>query len=162
MAPKLPINTIRPFRSSAPFSPSAFDRCRNQRSDRSVTATAVKGSPGTAKDVLPFLKQAVKAASHGGESFIGLAGILEAMHGNLSLHMAAMGAAGLAAKHVFESIRAAGIVKTADIFKDALLNPDYARYYLAKYSATEKGLLYAVSRSLRRALITQPMLVQQQ
>lgn len=136
-----------------------------QRADRSVTATAIKGSPGTAKDIGPFLKQAAKAASHGGDSLIGLATMLEAMHGGLNLHTVAWGAAGAAGlylKHALENLKQAGIAKTGDMLRDALLNPDRARYYLEKHPATEKGLGYALSRSLRRALITQPMLVPQQ
>jgi hypothetical protein len=135
-----------------------------QRADRSVTATAIKGSPGTAKDIGPFLKQAAKAASHGGDSLIGLATLFELMHGGLNLHTVAWGAAGAAGlylKHALENLKQAGIAKTGDMLRDALLNPDRARYYLEKHPATEKGLGYALSRSLRRALITQPMLIPQ-
>jgi hypothetical protein len=61
------------------------------------------------------------------------------------------GAGSAAALYGLSTLRAAGLSKVDAMFRDALLNPDRARYYLAKSPRkTEAGSLYALSQAVRR------------
>lgn len=133
-----------------------------ERADRSVSATRIKGSPGTAKDILPFRE---KPESHTGEVvglIEGLKEVGEHVHegsfGKAAL-LAAAGLGGLKAVKYVKTLREAGIDKVQDAVKDALLNPERARYYLGKSTPKEaEGKLHALARSVRRSLIMQPVM----
>ena len=131
------------------------------RSSR-VLATNLSGSPATAMDFGKIASKMIKAA---GDHKLLSGAILGAaaegyMHsGSLT---AALAAAGIAAPAWWiKTMRTAGINKVEDMFRDALLNPERARYYLAKQPPSQKpetGPLYAISRSIRRQLLSAPML----
>lgn len=129
------------------------------RSNRSVTATAIKGSPGTAKDALPFMNKAMEAAkNHASFLSAAMAGTLVGLQTS-GIKGAAMGFAGAGAAYLLGTLRAANIRKADDMFRDALLNPERARYYLSKATERNKksGPMFALARSLRRELMLQPV-----
>jgi hypothetical protein len=133
-----------------------------QRANRSVTATAIKGSPGTAKDALPFMRRSMEEAKRH-TSFLSAA-----MAGSLigfetgGWKGAAIGAGTAGAAYLVGSLRAAGIRTAEDMFRDALLNPDRARYYISKVPAAKDmatGPAFALGRSIRRQLMLAPVLI---
>ena len=76
---------------------------------------------------------------------------------------AAIGAGTAASAYLLGSFRAAGLRKAEDMFRDALLNPDWARYYISKIPSKPNpkiGPGFALSRSLRRELMLAPVLIE--
>lgn len=131
-----------------------------ERSNR-VDATAVRGSPGTAKDLAPFLKKAVEQVKH--HSFLGAVGggaFLGFEHSKDWMHAAyGAGAGGIA--HLVSKYRSHGMSEVQAVFRDALLNPDRARWYISKVQDTgQTGPAAILSRALRRALVIGPPLQQ--
>jgi hypothetical protein len=133
-----------------------------QRANLSVTATAIKGSPGTTKDALPFMRRSMEEAKKH-TSFLSAA-----MTGSLigfetaGLWGAMVGAGTAGAAYLVGSLRAAGIRTAEDMFRDALLNPDRARYYISKIPPAKDmstGPAFALGRSIRRQLMLAPVLL---
>lgn len=138
-----------------------------ERMNRPMTATRIKGSPNTAKDILPF--RPPHESGHTGE----VVGLIEFLRG-IGEHLkegsfgkagliAAGGLGGLKAIKAVQGLRQSGIDKVQDAVRDALLNPERAKYYLGKSSPKEaEGKYHALNRSLRRSLIMQPVLAMPQ
>lgn len=126
------------------------------RSNRSVTATSIKGSPGTAKDALPFMRKHLEEAKrHASLLSAAMAGSLIGFE-SAGLHGAVVGAGASGAAYLLGSLRAAGIRRADDMFRDALLHPDRARYYLSKVpvSGASNGASFdALGRLVRRGAI---------
>jgi hypothetical protein len=129
------------------------------RSSR-VLATNVKGSPGTAKDTHAMLEKIAKSAGNNKTligAILGAGGSALYHTGSLTT---ALGAAGIAVPaYLVKTLRAAGINKVEDAFRDALLNPERARFYLQKIPAKtgdDTGPFYGLSRAIRRGIILQP------
>jgi hypothetical protein len=120
------------------------------RQDRSINATAIAGSPGTAADLHA-------AGGHGNSSFVDL--FLGAGLGEAAAHLSgaggvvgtAMGAAGVAGAHALRMMRAAGLTTVQDIQRAILLNPELARVMLAKVPTSEN---VPIMRKLSAALAT--------
>lgn len=118
-------------------------------------ATNIPGSPGSAKDVAPQIQKAMDATKrHTSMIAAAMSGIYAGFHfGGLK---GALVAGGLeAGGYALGTMRAAGINKVDAMFRDALLNPERARYYLAKIppgAKPETGPLFALSRAIRREL----------
>jgi hypothetical protein len=118
------------------------------RQDRSINATAIAGSPGTAADL-----HAV--GSHGNSSFVDL--FLGAGLGEAAAHLSgaggvvgtAMGAAGVAGAHALRMMRADGLTTVQDIQRAIVLNPELARVMLAKVPVSEN---VPIMRKLSAAL----------
>ena len=129
-----------------------------------VLATNVLGSPGTAKDVGPILNKLSKAAGEHNTLTAAVVGALGAALYYTGSLTTALAAAGIAVPaYLIKTMRAAGIEKAEDMFRDALLNPERARYYLAKIPADAKAdtsPLFSLSRSIRRGLVMAPVLKQ--
>lgn len=130
------------------------------RADRSVTATRIKGSPGTAKDVMKFTAKRQHPTSEQIATWeIGLEALRQLHEGNVLGAGKELGALliGKKALDKVKSMRAAGIENVQDMVKDALLNPERAKYYLAKANPLEADKkIGALSASLRRSLMTWP------
>lgn len=133
-----------------------------QRSARRL-ATNVAGSPGSAKDVAPQIERAMQAAKrHTSLIGAGVAGLYAGLHvGGIkgALTMAGLEAGG----YLLGTLRAAGIRKVDDMFRDALLHPERARFYLAKIppDTLRPAPFMALSNAIRRTLITQPQLIRE-
>jgi hypothetical protein len=131
-----------------------------QRANRSVTATAIKGSPGTAKDALPFMRRSMEEAKkHASFLSAAMTGSLIGFE-SAGLKGAAIGAGTAGAAYLVGSLRAAGIRTAEDMFRDALLNPERARYYISKIPPAKDmntGPAFALSRSLRRTMMMAPV-----
>ncbi len=132
-----------------------------QRANRSVTATSIKGSPGTAKDVLPFMRRSMEdAKKHASIISAAMAGSLIGFE-SAGLKGAVIGAGTGGAAYLLGSLRAAGIRTAENMFRDALLHPERARYYISKIPAANDmatGPAYALGRLMRRELMLAPVL----
>jgi hypothetical protein len=126
-----------------------------RRSNRSLSAIKIPGQSNTAQDALP---QLTKAMEHGSGSLfmqiIAAAGGGFAVHG---LAGAATGITGVLGKNVIGKMREAGMEKVSDLIKQAMLDPDLARYLLAK-APTKPGTGSSVSlaQQLRRLSMYAP------
>jgi len=123
-----------------------------------LSATRVVGSPGTAKDMGPIVgKIAADAKKHASLMSAITAGVIAGAHsGTMTGIMTGMGIKG--ASYIVGTMRAAGIKRAEDAFRDALLNPERARYYLAQVQPERPnvGPLFALSKSIRRELASVP------
>jgi hypothetical protein len=126
-----------------------------EQANRTVTATRIKGSPGTAKDLAGLLRKIPEPAKHSSLMTAGAMAAMEAYHRG-GPWAAAMAAALGAGGYVVHTLRAAGINSVQDMFRDALLNPERARFYISKVEPhPNKGPLPALAKALRRGLIVQ-------
>lgn len=135
-----------------------------ERNGKWVTATGIKGSPGTAADLAAGMHKAAEGVkSHAsvmgailGGGFIGL----EHYH---TLKGAAMGAAGGGAAYLLGTLRSAGLEKKNALVRDALLHPERARQYMSRVPdrPNDQGLYFSLARQIRRQMIVGPVLVRQ-
>jgi len=126
-----------------------------RRSNRSLSAIKIPGQSNTAQDALP---QLTKAMEHGSGSL--LMQIIAAAGGGFAVHGltgAATGITGVLGKNVIGKMREAGMEKVSDLIKQAMLDPDLARYLLAK-APTKPGTGSSVSlaQQLRRLSMYAP------
>jgi hypothetical protein len=126
-----------------------------RRSNRSLNAIKIPGQSNTAQDALP---QLTKAMEHGSGSL--LMQIIAAAGGGFAVHGltgAATGITGVLGKNVIGKMREAGMEKVSDLIKQAMLDPDLARYLLAK-APTKPGTGSSVSlaQQLRRLSMYAP------
>jgi hypothetical protein len=128
------------------------------RANRSVSATRVKGSPGTAHDVKPMLEKVGHAVGHTG-TILGAIAFGPEVLGLHGMHAVAVGAAGGAGAYFLNTLRQAGLNKTNALIRDALLNPERARLYLSKLPANaDSGKYLGLARMIRRELIGAPVI----
>jgi hypothetical protein len=126
-----------------------------RRSNRSLNAIKIPGQSNTAQDAVPQLTKAIQTGS--GSllmQIIAAAGGGFAVHG---LTGAATGITGVLGKNVIGKMREAGMEKVSDLIKQAMLDPDLARYLLAK-APTKPGTGSSVSlaQQLRRLSMYAP------
>jgi hypothetical protein len=126
-----------------------------RRSNRSLNAIKIPGQSNTAQDAVP---QLTKAMEHGSGSL--LMQIIAAAGGGFAVHGltgAATGITGVLGKNVIGKMREAGMGKVSDLIKQAMLDPDLARYLLAK-APTKPGTGSSVSlaQQLRRLSMYAP------
>lgn len=129
-----------------------------ERANRDVTGTRIKGTSQTAKNQHGLMEKV--AGGHVGHSALALGlveGLMQAYeHGGL--HGAALAAIPLGAGYALNKARTSGIAKEHAMFRDALLNPDRARYYLTKLKPGDGGAAAKMLvNSLRRELIAAPV-----
>ena len=68
-----------------------------------------------------------------------------------------------AGAYLINSLRSAGIRNTANLYREAMANPELARALISKMPASaDSGALHTVARVLRRGLIVGPMLAGQE
>ena len=123
------------------------------------TATAVKDGSDSVKNLLASL-DSVKG-SHAGPVTLGMVAV-EAISQGLE-HAGPKGAAyagsATAGAYLVNTLRQAGIKRTADLYREAMANPELARALMSKMpTSADVGVLHTVARVLRRNLITGPML----
>jgi hypothetical protein len=126
-----------------------------RRSNRSLTAIKIPGQSNTAQDAVPQLTKAIQTGS--GSL---LMQIVAAAGGGYAVHGvpgAATGIVGVLGKNVIGRMREAGMEKVSDLIKQAMLDPDLARYLLAK-APTKPGTGSSVSlaQQLRRLSMYAP------
>jgi len=149
---------------SAMYEPRTMNMLRSiatdlERTSRTMGATSIPGQSNTARDLPAKLQKLVDASKDktllGAMAAGAAAGYL---HTGSGLVAALSGVFGGAAKHVFAALRARGMDKVDEMFKDALLNPERARYYLQKapLKSGGPGPLDAIARSVRRELMVMP------
>src|SRR6185312_11896225 len=135
-----------------------------RRAERSFSGTTVKGQSNTAKDAVPMMKKAAEAVErHTNMWGAAIAGALGAHEAGLGIPGIVGAAGATAGLYALGSMRAAGVEKLDAMFRDALLNPERAQYYAMQ--ARPKELINPatrVAKSLRRQLITTPILQQSQ
>jgi hypothetical protein len=126
------------------------------RSNRSLNAVRIPGQSNTAQDVLPELSR----AAHGEHGSV-LTHMLVAATGGYEVHGvagAALGVLGVMGKSVVGRARDAGLEKVEDLVKQAMLNPDIARYLLGKVSSKpETRATLSLAQQLRRLSMFEPM-----
>lgn len=126
-----------------------------ERANRTVTATRIKGSPGTAKDLAGLLKKIPESAKHSSLMTAGIMAAVEA-YDKGGPWAAALAAALGSGGYIVHTLRSAGINSVQDMMRDALLNPERARFYISKVEPhPNRGPLPALAKSLRRQLIVQ-------
>ena len=127
-------------RDSAPvleqlFTPEQMNTIRAvakdlERADRSVQATRIKGSPGTAKDLLkPLAKKGAEKLGDVGLLF-GMFEIVKDAAERGGIKGAATVGVPLAAAYGFKHFRGTGMEKVQNIVRDAILDPSLARQLL--------------------------------
>ena len=126
------------------------------------TATAVKGGSDSVKNWLAALDETGKGS--GKHVTLGVVAI-EAIAQGLE-HAGWKGAAyagtAAAGAYLVNTLRQAGIRRTADLYREALLNPEVARALIQKMPASaDAGALHNLARVLKRSLIVGPMLTEQ-
>lgn len=139
------------------FSPEEMDNLRAiaadlQRSNRSVTAAKLPGSPGTASDLIGAGKSAAAAGEHRGS----LLGYILALAGE---HVTGSVApfVGLIGAKVGSAIRNAGLAKADDLVTEALLNPELARTLLEEVTpATARNRAGTLAAQLRAMSVAVP------
>lgn len=130
------------------------------RTSRTMSATSVPAASNTTRDMPAFLQ---KALTKYGENRSLTNVIGAALAGGYMHTGSVIGAIGTAfgvavPAYVVSSWRKAGLDKIDEMFKDALLNPERARYYLQKapLKSGGPGPLDAIARSVRRELMVMP------
>ena len=126
------------------------------------TSTAIKGGSDSVKNLLASL-DSVKGA-HGGHVTLGMVAV-EAISQGLE-HAGVKGAAyagtAAAGAYLINSLRSAGIRNTANLYREAMANPELARALISKMPASsEGGALHNLARVLRRGTMVAPMLTRQ-
>jgi hypothetical protein len=126
------------------------------RANRSLNAVRIPGQSNTAQDILPELSR----AAHGEHGSV-LTHMLVAATGGYEVHGvagAALGVLGVMGKSVVGRARDAGLEKVEDLVKQAMLNPDIARYLLGKVSSKpEARAALSLAQQLRRLSMFEPM-----
>ncbi len=70
---------------------------------------------------------------------------------------------GAAFAYLANTLRQAGIRKTADLYREAMANPELARAFISKMPVSaDAGPLHTLARVLKRGLIVGPMLTEQE
>ncbi len=125
------------------------------------TSTAIKGGSDSAKNLLSALSEASK--SNGKHVTLGVVAVEAIAQGldHAGLKGAAWAGAGAAGAYMANSLRQAGIKRTADLYIAALADPELARVLISKMPTTaESGTLHSFSRLLKRGLILGPIAMQ--
>lgn len=127
-----------------------------ERANRPITATRIKGSPGTAHDI--GASAGKHGGSHSGGALSMLGGIIAAHEMGFHNHYAlAAGAAASLGRYAINTLRSAGRERADELVRDALLNPERAKLLLSKLPENpDSGKWLALGRSLRRELIAGP------
>lgn len=126
------------------------------------TSTAVKGGSDSVKNLLASLDKG--GSGHGGHVTLGMVAV-EAISQGLE-HAGVKGAAyagtAAAGAYLVNSLRSAGIRNTANLYREAMANPELARALISKMPASpEGGALHNLARVLRRGTIVAPMMARQ-
>ncbi|MGI3899773.1 MAG: hypothetical protein ACRYF1_04685 [Janthinobacterium lividum] len=123
------------------------------------TSTAVKGGSDSVKNLLASLDKV--SGSHAGHVTLGMVAV-EAIGQGLE-HAGWQGAAyagtGAAVAYLVNTLRSAGIRNTANLYREAMANPELARALISKMpAAPDANALHNLARVLRRGLIVGPMM----
>jgi hypothetical protein len=102
-----------------------------ERADRSVQATRIKGSPGTAKDVKQFFKKGAEGLRDTGILF-GMFEIVKDATERGGIAGALTTGIPLAGLYGFKYWRGTGVEKVQNLVRDALLDPGLARQLLTE------------------------------
>lgn len=100
-----------------------------ERADRSVQATRIKGSPGTAKDIQQFFKKGAQGLKETGY-FVALAEVLKESFDKGGMQGLLTYGVPLASAYGFRYFRGTGLEKVQNLVRDALLDPGLARQLL--------------------------------
>jgi hypothetical protein len=126
------------------------------RANRSLNPVWIPGQSNTAQDILPQLER----GAHAGQGS-DLTHMLVAATGGYEVHGvpgAALAALGVMGQSVVGRARDAGLEKVDDLVKQAMLNPDIARYLLGKVSIKpETRATVSPAQQLRRLSVFEPM-----
>ena len=126
------------------------------------TTTAIKGGSDTAKNLLKHLaEETSKGNAH--TSMLMVAGEAMLAGGELGgVKGALFGGVGAAIPFLYHNLRSAGIKSVADLYQEALVNPETARLLISKMPTTpDGGKLRALAGTLRRNLVTGSVQTQQ-
>jgi len=149
-------------RDSAPvleqlFTPEQMNTLRAvakdlERADRSVQATRIKGSPGTAKDMKQFFKKGTEKLGDVGLLF-GMFEIVKDAAERGGIKGAATVGLPLAGAYGFKHWRGSGIQKVQNIVRDAILDPSLARQLLMEVPRDKiKARSEIVGKMIQRGL----------
>lgn len=129
------------------------------RSNQSVV-NKVPG-PGTAQDILPYLKQAAEGQHKEsllwslGKSLFGAREISEAVGHAAGAHTFGLVAGGTIGAKLLSALKASGMHKVADLVKEGVLNPDVGRALIMRASkSADRGSQHALTAALRRAVVS--------
>lgn len=120
-----------------------------KRAERSLSAVKTPGNSNTAQDIGAVLD---KAAEKSGKTSLFSQIIVAAGSGALigDFSGAAAGAAAAGAKHIFGSMRVAGLKRVDDLVLEMMLDPQLAKVALLKAPISSKGAQKALSQILAR------------
>jgi len=123
-------------------------------SDRSVQATRIKGSPGTAKDVLPFLSKQTKETMTHGSMLLAAMETLQLAHERGGLKGVALAGIPLAGAAGFKYWRGNAMEKVQNLVREGLEDPAVAQRLIMKIPRDRvSAQAQLVSNSIRRGLI---------
>jgi hypothetical protein len=126
------------------------------------TTTAVKGGSDSVKNLLASL-DSVKG-SHAGHVTLGMVAVEAISQGleHAGVTGAAYAGAAAASAYLVNTLRQAGIKRTADLYREAMANPELARALISKMpTSSDASALHTVARVLKRNLIIGPMVTGQ-
>jgi hypothetical protein len=127
-------------------------------SDRSVNATRIKGSPGSAKDILPFLsKQQKDGLLHGG-LLLGAMDALQAAYERGGVKSVAATAVPIVGGAAFKYWRGSAMEKVQNLVREGLEDPSAAQRLIMKIPKDRMSAqARIVSNNIRRGLIAGPI-----
>jgi hypothetical protein len=127
-------------------------------SDRSVQATRIKGSPGSAKDILPFLsKQQKETIGHGTFLLTALEGINLA-HERWGMKGAAAVAIPIVGREAFKYWKGSATEKVQNLVRAGLEDPSVAQRLIMKIPKDRMSAqARIVSNNIRRGLVAGPI-----
>ena len=126
------------------------------------TSTAIKGGSDSAKNFLAALDKVEKSGGrHVSVGFVAVEAISLGVEKLESVGWKVAGIAdmGTAVAYLGNTLRQVGIRNTADLYREAMANPDLARAFISRMLAAADGnALHNLARVLKRGLIVGPML----
>ena len=129
-----------------------------EMSDRSVQATRVKGSPGSAKDILPFLSKGQKQGIAHGSMLLGIMEGLNIAAEKGGIKGVVMAAAPVIAGTAFKYWHDNAAGKVQNLVRAGLEDPSVAQRLIMKIPPERmKAQSEIVSKTIRRGLIGAPI-----
>jgi len=129
-----------------------------EMSDRSVQATRVKGSPGSAKDILPFLSKGQKEGLTQGSMLLAIVEGLKEAHERGGMKGVATLGVPIAALAGFHYWRGNAIGKVQNLVRAGLEDPSIAQRLIMKIQPERvNAQSEIVSKMIRRGLIAAPI-----
>jgi hypothetical protein len=127
-------------------------------SDRSVNATRIKGSPGSAKDILPFLSKGTKEGLLHGGLLLGAMDALQAAYERGGVKSLAMTAVPIVGGAAFKYWRGSAMEKVQNLVREGLEDPSVAQRLIMKIPKDRMSAqARIVSNNIRRGLIAGPI-----